>query len=41
MNVGRVEIDPSGRIILFEVANAAEAVTELDRWMEKQHARPA
>lgn len=41
MKVARVEIDPTGKIVLVAETQASEPRTDLDGWLEKQHARSA
>ena len=41
MKVARIEIDPSGKIVLIAESHAAEPRADLDHWLEKQRARSA
>jgi hypothetical protein len=41
MKVVRVEIDPSGKIVLVGESRTVEYQADLDRWLEKHDARPA
>jgi hypothetical protein len=41
MKVARIEIDPSGKIVLVAESHAAEPRADLDHWLEKQRARSA
>lgn len=39
--VGRVEIEPDGRIVLAAVTEAQTPQSDLDRWIARTDARPA
>lgn len=41
MVVGRVEIDPDGRIVVAAASEAAKPQSELDRWIVRNDARQA
>lgn len=41
MNVGRVEIDREGRIVIVAPSQKPEPQGDLDRWLEKNDARSA
>lgn len=35
LDVGRVEIDPSGKIVIVTAKDAPASVSELDQWMSR------